>query len=87
VRVISNVVFLVTTVAALVASLWLHLYFVALLAGWLLVGELTPDRPRRPPVPIPPMNFDPPDSDPVAEQQPEPDPEAQPETEQGQADG
>jgi stage IV sporulation protein FB len=86
VRVISNVVFLLTTIAALVTSLWLHLYFVALLAGWLLVGELTPDRPRRPPVPIPPMNFDPPDPDPVADAEPETDPEAQPETEQGQAD-
>jgi stage IV sporulation protein FB len=84
VRVISNVVFLLTTIAALAAALWLRLYFVALLAGWLLVSELTPDRPRRPAVPIPPMNFDPPDPDPVAEKGSEIDPE--PEPGPGQAD-
>ncbi len=59
--VISNVIFLVSSAAALAVSLLLHLYFVAFLAGWLLLGELSQGRPRRPAVPIPPMTFDPPE--------------------------
>jgi stage IV sporulation protein FB len=59
--VISNVIFFITSAAALAVSLWLRLYFVSFLAGWLLLGELTRGRPRRPAVPIPPMTFDPPE--------------------------
>ena len=55
---ISNVVFMLTALGALVAALYLRLTFVALLSGFLLFGELTRGRVRPPPVPIPPMSFD-----------------------------
>jgi hypothetical protein len=66
---IANVVFLITAVAALVAAIWLQLLFIALLAGWLVMGELTRGRPRPPPTPIPPMSFEIP-----VEEQSDPDP-------------
>jgi Zn-dependent protease len=79
---ISNVVFFVTAVGALAAALWFRLFFIALLAGWLVMGELTRGRPRRPPTAIPQMSFDAPEPD------AEPDPESkQPEPEPEQADG
>lgn len=58
---IANVVFFMTAVAALAAALWAQRIFIALLAGWLLMGELTRGRPRRPSAPIPQMSFDPPE--------------------------
>jgi Zn-dependent protease len=79
---ISNIVFFVTAVGALAAALWFRLFFIALLAGWLVMGELTRGRPRRPPTAIPQMSFDAPEPD------AEPDPESkQPEPEPEQADG
>ena len=66
---IANVVFLMTAAAGLTAAIYFRFTFVALLTGWLLFGELTRGRPRRPQVPIPPMSFDRP---PV---EPEPEPE------------
>lgn len=65
---IANVVFMVTAAAGLTAALYFRLTFVALLAGWLLFGELTRGRPRRPQVPIPPMSFDRPTADPEPEE-------------------
>ncbi|MDP9145058.1 MAG: site-2 protease family protein, partial [Actinomycetota bacterium] len=76
---ISNVVFLITAVGALAAALWFRLFFIALLAGWLVMGELTRGRPRRPPTAIPQMSFDPPQP----ETEPEPEPtKPEPESEQ-----
>ncbi|HLF42322.1 MAG TPA: site-2 protease family protein [Acidimicrobiia bacterium] len=65
---IANVVFMITAAAGLTAALYFGLTFVALLAGWLLFGELTKGRPRRPQVPIPPMSFDRPPPDPEPEE-------------------
>jgi Zn-dependent protease len=65
---IANIVFMVTAAAGLTAALYFGLTFVALLAGWLLFGELTRGRPRRPQVPIPPMSFDRPPPDPEPEE-------------------
>jgi hypothetical protein len=56
---IGNVVFLVTALAALAAAIWLQRIFVAVLAGWLVIGELSRGRARRPPGPLPQMDFDP----------------------------
>ena len=65
---IANIVFMITAAAGLTAALYFGLTFVALLAGWLLFGELTRGRPRRPQVPIPPMSFDRPPPDPEPEE-------------------
>lgn len=64
---IANVVFLVTAAAGLTAAIYFRLTFVALLTGWLLFGELTRGRPRGPQVPIPPMSFDRPPTEPEPE--------------------
>jgi Zn-dependent protease len=61
---IANVVFLVTAIAALAVALWLQRIFIVVLAGWLVMGELTRGRPSRPTAPIPPMSFDAPDLNP-----------------------
>jgi Zn-dependent protease len=58
---IGNVVFTLTAAGALVAGLLTRRIFLALLAGWLLMGELTRGRQTRPVTPIPPMTFDRPD--------------------------
>ena len=60
-EVIANVVFFITAVGALAWALWTQAIFLALIAGWLLMGELTRGRggQRRPPAPIPQMTFDP----------------------------
>jgi Zn-dependent protease len=58
---IGNVVFTLTAAGALVAGLMTRRIFLALLAGWLLMAELTRGRPTRPVAPIPPMTFDRPD--------------------------
>ena len=58
---IANVVFFVTAAAGLAAALYFRLTFVALLAGWLVMGELTRGRARRPPSSLPQMSFDPPE--------------------------
>jgi hypothetical protein len=55
---IANVVFFLTSAGALVAGLMTRRIFLALLAGWLLMGELTRGRQTRPRAPIPPMTFD-----------------------------
>jgi stage IV sporulation protein FB len=62
---IGNVVFFITAAGALAYALWAQLIFLALLAGWLLMGELTRGRggQRRPPTPIPQMTFDHPQGD------------------------
>lgn len=64
-EVIANVVFFITAAGALAWALWTQAIFLALIAGWLLMGELTRGRggQRRPPAPIPQMTFDPPPSD------------------------
>ena len=89
---IGNVVFLLTAAGALVAGVMTRRIFLAVLAGWLLLGELTRGRQTRPTVPIPPMTFDRPEepaeregedlgtlSRPEAEPEPEPRPEPEPE--------
>jgi Zn-dependent protease len=84
---IANIVFLITAVAALVAALWFRLFFIALLGGWLVMGELTRGKPRVAATPIPAMTFDQPS------EEPGPDPESadgaaeEPEAEREQADG
>jgi Zn-dependent protease len=73
---ISNAVFLLTSIAALAAALWLRLYFIAFFAGWLLMGEMTRGGPARSPTSIPPMSFDRPDPEPETGIEPvEPEPE------------
>ena len=88
-EVIANVVFFVTAVGALAWALWTQAIFLALIAGWLLIGELTRGRggQRRPPASIPQMTFDPPptdadasaDKEPVLEAELEPQPKPGPE--------
>ncbi len=70
-EVIANVVFMVTAAAGLAAALYFQLTFVALLAGYLLFAELTRGRARQPQVPIPPMSFDRPPTEPESEAEPE----------------
>lgn len=96
-EVIANVVFFITAAGALVVGLLTQRIFIALLAGWLLMGELTRGRQRRPPTSIPQMSFDPPqpgvdgvtDGEPTAEAEVEPvtapeiDPEQEPRAEPG----
>lgn len=89
-EVIANVVFFITAAAALVVALLTQRIFLALIAGWLLMGELTRGRggQRRPPTPIPQMTFDPPQGqddgsvgkEPVLELDHEPQPKPEPET-------
>ena len=89
-EVIANVVFFITAAAALVIALLTQRIFLALIAGWLLMGELTRGRggQRRPPTPIPQMTFDPPQGEddasvgkePVLELDHEPQPKPEPET-------
>lgn len=55
---IANVVFLLTAAGALAAALWYQRIFLVVLAGWLVMGELTRGRPRRPPTALPQMSFD-----------------------------
>ena len=93
-EVIANVVFFVTAGAALAWALWAQRIFLALIAGWLLMGELTRGRSgqRRPPASIPQMTFDPPpepdtpvdrtpvtDADVEPQANPGPEPQAEPE--------
>lgn len=78
-QMIANVVFFLTAVGALAAALWTQRIFLVLLAGWLVMGELTRGRARRPPTSIPRMSFDPPPSEssgpePAPEQEPDSDP-------------
>ena len=86
---VANVVFFLTAAAALVFALLNKLIFLALLAGWLLMGEFTRGRggQRRPPASIPQMTFDPspgeddapPDGEPVPDANVEPQPNPGPE--------
>ena len=55
---IGNAIFLVTAALATAAALYFEFYFAAVLAGWLLLGELSARRAPRPPVVIPPMSYD-----------------------------
>jgi Zn-dependent protease len=85
---IGNVVFTLTAAGALVAGLLTQRIFLALLAGWLLMAELTRGRQTRPVAPIPPMTFDRPDHSPDGEVDTEREttplePEAEPEPEAG----
>jgi Zn-dependent protease len=73
---VANVVFLLTAAGALAAAVWYQRIFLAILAGWLVMGELSRGRPRRPSTPLPEMTFDPPpsgrdESAPPAEVEPE----------------
>ena len=76
---VSNVVFLITSIAALGVAIWFKLYFIAFFAGWLVMGEVTRGRPSRPPVSIPEMSFDDPRPDAIGTTDgldaPEPEPE------------
>ena len=75
---VGNVVFLLTALGALAAAVWLQRIFVAVLAGWLVMGELSRGRARRPPpTSLPQMSFDPP---PTEEDEPAPTGETEPET-------
>lgn len=67
---IANIIFFVTAAAAFGLSLWTRQFFITLLAGWLLVGEISQGRPRRPAAPIPAMSFDDPPAD-VGEVEPD----------------
>ena len=84
---IANVVFFVTAAGALAWALWNQRIFLALIAGWLLMGELTRGRggQRRPPAPIPQMTFDPPPSEAgtPADQAPVPDADIEPQPKPG----
>jgi len=96
-EVTANVVFFITAGGALAWALWSQRIFLALIAGWLLMGELTRGRggQRRPPTPIPQMSFDPPpdgadapadmepelDADLEPQPKPGPEPQAEPEPE------
>lgn len=55
---IANVVFLLSAAGALAAALWYQRIFLVVLAGWLLMSELTRGRPRRPTTALPQMSFD-----------------------------
>jgi Zn-dependent protease len=78
---IANFVFFVTAAGALAFALWVQQIFLAILAGWLVMGELTRGRPRPPPAPLPEMSFEPPARDASqVEPGPEPGPEAETET-------
>ncbi len=80
---VANIVFLVTALAALAAAIYFQRIFVAILAGWLVMAELTRGKPRRPSVPIPPMTFDPP---PTEDEPAQPLPDEAPLAEPGQTD-
>jgi stage IV sporulation protein FB len=84
---IANVVFFITAVGALAWALWNQRIFLALLAGWLLMGELTRGRggQRPPPAPIPQMTFDPPpgNADALPDQAPVPDADLEPQPKPG----
>jgi stage IV sporulation protein FB len=86
-EVIANVVFFITALGALAWAVWTQRIFLALLGGWLLMGELTRGRggQRRPPAPIPQMTFDPPPSDAEAppDQAPVPDADLEPQPKPG----
>lgn len=70
---IGNIIFFVTAAAAFGLSLWARQFFITLLAGWLLFGEISRGRPRRPTVQMPPMSFDEPPGEVEIEVEAEPD--------------
>lgn len=81
---VANVVFMITAVGALAAALWFRQFFIAILAGWLVMAEFSRGRPRPAPVAIPPMSFDradPDETSPAGVEEPRPEPEPE------QADG
>ncbi len=86
-EVTANIVFFITAVGALAWALWAQRIFLALIAGWLLMGELTRGRggQTRPPAPIPQMTFDPPpvDAEAPADQAPVPDADREPQPKPG----
>ena len=56
---IARVVFTGTAAAALIGALQARLIFIAVLAGWMLLAELTPRRPEgEPPPPPPEFSYD-----------------------------
>jgi stage IV sporulation protein FB len=86
-EVIANVVFFMTAGGALAWALWTQRIFLALIAGWLLMGELTRGRTgqRRPPASVPQMTFDPPSGEAgaPADQAPVPDADLEPQPKPG----
>ena len=68
---IANIIFFVTAAAALAFSLWARLLLITLLAGWLLVGELSRGRARIRPVRQVQMSFDDPPSEVESEVEPD----------------
>ena len=55
---VANAIFLMTSALATAAAIYFDFYFAAILAGWLLLGELSARRAPRSPVVIPPMSYD-----------------------------
>lgn len=62
---IARVVFMLTSAAALYLALRNDLFFLAILAGWMLLSELTAGTRSAAPVSIPDFDYDAPDDDPV----------------------
>lgn len=63
---IARVIFTVTSGVALIWAFRAGLIFIAVLAGWMLLAELTPRGPAEPPPPIPDLSYD----EPVDEEPP-----------------
>lgn len=55
---VARVIFIATTGAALGAAIWLREPLIGLLSGWLLLSELSSNRPPAPRAPIPEFNYD-----------------------------
>lgn len=55
---IAKVVFTATAAAALAISLWMDLFFIAILAGWLLLSEFTTGRESQPRPGLPTLSYD-----------------------------
>lgn len=66
---IANATFLVTALLALAAAIRFQLLFVALISAWLVWGELTRGRERKPRLPIPQLDFDSPTREPEPDEQ------------------
>lgn len=55
---VARVIFIATTGAALGVAIWLGEPLIGLLSGWLLLSELSSNRPPAPRAPIPEFNYD-----------------------------
>jgi stage IV sporulation protein FB len=58
---IARIVFTTSAAAALAVALWLDLLFIAVLAGWLLLSELTIGREPQPRAAMPTLSYDDPE--------------------------